>query len=218
MRKYGSGPAGVEPIGLGHTSVRLPERILENVGDHNSLSAVHGRTARSCLRSDAKSIDGLAVGLGKAGGRAMPRVLSILVEEQDRAKQAGKLRLHNAHQVLQYVLQRSIARDHLQNAALSVTQRLRPLAFGDVNRATHELHQIPGCAHNRMANGVDISNGAGRKKDSEFHFVIRLFTYGSIDCGLPYGSILRMDALQPFLPSRHTRFWVEAVYPIPFLG
>ena len=28
MRKYGSGPAGAEPIGLGHASVRLPERIL----------------------------------------------------------------------------------------------------------------------------------------------------------------------------------------------
>src|SRR5438445_5470244 len=175
MRKDGSGPAGAEPIGRGELSVRLPEGILENIRDDNSLSAVHGRAARSCLRSDAKSIDCLAVGLGKVRGCTVPRVLSIVVEEQDRAKQAGKLRLHDAHQVLQYFLQRSIARYHLQNVTLSVTQRLRTLAFGDVNRATHELHQIPGCAHNRMANGVDVSYGAGRKKDAEFHFVIGLF-------------------------------------------
>ena len=70
----------------------------------------------------------------------MPHVLPVLVEQQDRAKQAGKLRLHDAHQVLQYFLQRSIARDHLQNTALSVTQRLCPLAFGDVNQAAHEFH------------------------------------------------------------------------------
>ncbi len=45
MHKYGSGPAGAEPIELGHASVRLPERILENVGDDNRLSAVHGGAA-----------------------------------------------------------------------------------------------------------------------------------------------------------------------------
>src|SRR6266700_2328011 len=120
MRKYGSGPTRAEPIGLGHVPVRLPERILESVGDDN--------------------------------------------------------------------------------------------------RATDELQQIPGCAHNRMTNGVDVSDGAAWKKDAEFQFVIRFFTYGSIDCCLPYGSILGMDALQTFLPGRHTRFRVEAVYPIPFFG
>src|SRR2546427_8581 len=99
-----------------------------------------------------------------------------------------------------------------------VPLRLRPFAFGNVNRATDELHQIPRCAHNRMTNGVDVSDGAAWKKDAEFQFVIRFFTYGSIDCCLPYGSILGMDALQTFLPGRHTRFRVEAVYPIPFFG
>src|SRR5260370_14100690 len=88
--------------------------------------------ARSRLRSDAKAVDGLDVGLGKAGCGAVPHVLPVLVEEQDRAKQAGKLGFHNEHQVLQYSLQRSIAADHLQDTTLSVTQRLSPLALGDV--------------------------------------------------------------------------------------
>src|SRR5713101_7992088 len=95
---------------------------------------------------------------------------------------------------------------------------LRPLAFGDVDHATHELHQIPGCVQDRMADGVDVFDSAARKKDSDFHSVIRLFTYCSIDCRLPLGSILRMNALQPFFPSRRAFFWIEAIYAIPFLG
>src|SRR4029077_10011668 len=57
-----------------------------------------------------------------------------------------------------------------------------------------------------------------RKKNSNFHFVIRLFTDRSIDCPLPFGSILRMKPLQPFLPSWHTLFWIEAEYEVPFFG
>src|SRR5258707_13201640 len=142
MRKYGSGPASAEPIRLSHASVRLPERMLENVGDHNRLSAVHGRAARSRLRSDAKAVDGLGVGLGKTGCGAVPHVLPVLVKEQDRAKQPGKLGFHNAHQVLQYFLQRSIAGYHLQNTALSVTQRLCPHAFGYIDQSADDLRDF----------------------------------------------------------------------------
>src|SRR5260370_38465185 len=131
MRKYGSGPARAQPIGLGHASIRLPERILENVGDDNRLSAVDGRAARSRLRSDAKAVDGLGVGLGKAGGGAVPHMLPVLVEEQDRTEQAGKLGFHNPYQLLQNFLQQSITGYHFQNTALSVTHRLSPLSSGD---------------------------------------------------------------------------------------
>src|SRR6266478_3801759 len=40
----------------------------------------------------------------------------------------------------------------------------RLLTFGDICRATHELHQIPGCVQDRMANGVDVSHRTARKK------------------------------------------------------
>src|SRR5882762_1577345 len=69
-----------------------------------------------------------------------------------------------------------------------------------------------------MADGVEVFDRAVRKKDSEFHFVIGLFTDGSIDRPLPLGSILRMNAPQPFFPTRHALFWIEAIYAIPFLG
>src|ERR1700730_11734184 len=69
-----------------------------------------------------------------------------------------------------------------------------------------------------MADGVDVFDRAVRKEDSEFHFVIRLFIDCSINCPLPLGSILRMNAPQPFFPSRHARFCIEAIYAIPFLG
>src|SRR3989441_8898098 len=69
-----------------------------------------------------------------------------------------------------------------------------------------------------MADSVDVFDRAVRKKDSEFHFVIRLLTDCSIDCPLPLGSILRMNTPQPLFPSRHALFWIEAIYAIPFLG
>src|SRR6266436_7152798 len=94
----------------------------------------------------------------------------------------------------------------------------RLLTFGDICRATHELHQIPRCVQDRMADGVDVFHRAARKKDSEFHFVVRLFSYCSIERPLPLGSILRMNALQPLFPTRHAIFWIEAIYAIPFLG
>src|SRR5713226_3091193 len=69
-----------------------------------------------------------------------------------------------------------------------------------------------------MADGVDVFDRAVRKKDSDFLFVIPPFIYGSIDCPLPLGSILRMNALQPLFPSWNAVFWIKAIYAIPFLG
>src|SRR5580693_10483902 len=91
-------------------------------------------------------------------------------------------------------------------------------ALGDVHRATHELHQLPGCVQNRMGDGVNPLDSAVSQKDSEFQIVFRLFTDGSLDGLLPSGSILRMNSLQPFFPTRHALFWIEAIDPTPFLG
>src|ERR1700730_12565789 len=62
-----------------------------------------------------------------------------------------------------------------------------------------------------MADGVDIFDPAIRKKDSEFRFVIRLFSDCSIDCPLQLGSILRMSALQTLFKSRRALFWIESI-------
>src|SRR4029077_956440 len=69
-----------------------------------------------------------------------------------------------------------------------------------------------------MADGVDVFDRAAWKKDSEFHFVTRLFSDCSIDCPLPLGSILRMSALPTFFKSRRAIFWIEAINAVPFLG
>src|ERR1700682_599843 len=217
MRKYRSRPAGAEPIWLGHTSVWLPERILENVGDDNRFSAVHGRAAGSRLRSDAKAVDGLGVRLGKAGSGAVPHVLPVLIKEQDRAKQAGKLGFDNSHQLLQYFLQRSIVRYHLQNAAFSVTQRLRPLAFGDVNHGTHVFNEIAGRTENGMAHCVDLPDLATGMNDSVIELEPRLVTACSFDLFQPT-LIIRMDALKECFESRLSTVRVKTQYAVTFLG
>src|ERR1700694_1371834 len=155
---------------------------------------VYGRSSVSRLRSDAKAVDGLGVGLGKAGGGAMPRVLPVLVEEQDRAKQAGKLGFHNPHQLLQYFLQRSIAGYHLQNTALSITQRLCPLVLGDVDHGTDEFNEIAGWTENGMAYCVDVPDLAAGMNDSVIELELSLFTACSFDLFQPT-LIIRMDAL-----------------------
>ncbi len=102
---------------------------------------------------------------------------------------------------------------------LRLAQRLfRPLALSDIRRATDELHQVAGSVQNRMANGVDVFHRGARKKNSEFHVVVRLFAHCSVDCFLPLASVLRMNALQSLFESRYAILQVEAIYPIPFVG
>src|SRR5690349_6979107 len=129
MRKDGSGPAGAKAIRSCHVPVLFPEWIMENVGHNNSFSAVHGCTAGSRFRSDGKTVDGGAVGFGKAGCGAMSYVQPVILEEQDRTKHARKLGFDNQYEALQYRFEWSIVCDHLQNPALSVTECLRTLAF-----------------------------------------------------------------------------------------
>src|SRR5260370_5495383 len=69
-----------------------------------------------------------------------------------------------------------------------------------------------------MADGVDVFGCGVRKKDSEFHFVIRLSSDCSVDCPFPLGSILWMSALQKLFKSRRAIFWIEAMNSVPFLG
>src|SRR6267142_5949653 len=69
-----------------------------------------------------------------------------------------------------------------------------------------------------MADRVDVFDSAVRKNDSEFHFVIRLFTDCSIDRPLPLGTILWINALEPLFPNRHSLFRIKAIYAIPLLG
>ncbi len=68
-----------------------------------------------------------------------------------------------------------------------------------------------------MADGVNVFDRAVWKKDSEFHFVMRLCNNSLIDCPLPFGPILRMNALQTLSPSRRAVFRAETINAVPFL-
>ncbi len=104
---------------------------------------------------------------GKARGGTVPHVLPVLVKEQNRAKQASKLAFHNAHQVLQYSLEVRIARYHLQDMTLSVTQRLDTLVFTHVHQDTHEFASVAGRFQNRMTYPEHVSRRSIRKNDSK---------------------------------------------------
>src|SRR6202165_707261 len=179
---------------------------------------VYGRSSVSRLRSDAKAVDGLGVGLGKAGGGAMPRVLPVLVEEQDRAKQAGKCAFHNTHQLLQYFLQRSIAGYHLQNTALSITQRLCPLVLGDVDHGTDEFNEIAGWTENGMAYCVDVPDLAAGMNDSVIELEPRLFTAFSFQLFHGPDLIIRVNALKECFDSRQLSVRVKTQHAVAFLG
>ena len=76
----------------------------------------------------------------------MPCVLSVLVQKQDRAKQTGKLRLHNEHQIFQYFLQRGVARDHFQNSTLSVAEGLCALTIRYIRNGPDKSY-VPRLCH-----------------------------------------------------------------------
>src|SRR5258708_29172137 len=201
LHKYGSRPAGTEPIGLGHASVRLPERILENVGDHNGFSAVHGRAAGSRLRSDAKAVDGLGIGLGKAGAGAVPHVLPVLVKEQYRAQQAGQLVFHNPYQLLQYFPQRSIARYHLQDTTLSVAHRLGPLAFAHIHDRADDFSDFARLIHHRTIDTMKEFYRSVRQNDPQ----ISLRIHPSLLRGLHFRSLLDLWSILGVHPFEELR-------------
>src|SRR3984957_1807306 len=218
MRKYGSGPAGAQSVDIAYLSIRLPERIVENISNDNRLSAVHGGPTRSRLRSDGKAVDGLGVGLGKAWGGAVPHVLPVLMEEQDGAKQAGKLRFHNPHQLLQYFLHRGITRDHLQNTALSFTQRLCPLALGDIDHRTNKFNEISGRTEDWVAYRLDLPDLAAGMNDSVIKLESCLFSacvFELIHCP---GLIIGVNVLKKCFDSRQLVPRIKTQQAVAFLG
>src|ERR1700716_386026 len=148
----------------------------------------------------------------------MPHMLAVVVEEQDRAKQAGKLGFHNPYQLLQYFLQRSIARDHLQNAALSVTQRLCPLALGDVDHGTDEFDDIPRWTEKGMAHRVDVPDLAAGMHDSVIERELRFSTACSFELFHGLGLIIRVNALKECFEARQFLVRVKAQHAVALLG
>src|SRR5580693_1225472 len=69
-----------------------------------------------------------------------------------------------------------------------------------------------------MADGVDVFDRGAWEKNSEFHVVVRLLGHRSVDCLLPLGAVLGMNALKSLFQSRYAIFRIKAIYAIPFVG
>jgi hypothetical protein len=129
-------------------------------------------------------------------------MLPVLIEEQDRAKQASKLSFHYAYQVLQYLLQRSIARYHLQNTALSITQRLRPLALRDIRHGPHEFKVTRFIVCRGTTHNSNVLHRAIRHQQPMLKIKSFLIPYCLIEGFSDEGSVLRMSSLQYDFHSR----------------
>src|SRR5580692_6244062 len=144
-------------------------------------------------------------------------MLSVLVQEQNRAKQPGKLGFHNPHQLLQYFLERCIAHDHLQDTTLSGTQPLCPLLFGHVHQRTHEFNHIAGCAEDWVTYCVDISDLAAGMNDSAVQLELRPFAPCSLQRFHGPGLIIRMYALKDCFESWQPTLGVKTQHAVTFL-
>ena len=195
-----------------------PQRIRGDVGDDHGLCPVRGRATGTHRRADDDTIDCLSVGFWQARHCAVPETVGVGIKQKDRTQRTTGQFFDQQACALEDELARIAPGYHLEKPFLAGQQQLGLFSLGDVCCATHEFRQIPRCVQNRMADSVDIFDRAVREKDPKFCFVIRLFTDCLIDCPLPLGSVLRMDTLESFLPSRHALFWIEAIYAIPFLG
>src|SRR5258708_4459762 len=69
-----------------------------------------------------------------------------------------------------------------------------------------------------MANNMDPLHLSARKKNAELQIVIGFFHDCLFDCAFPSKAILRVDALETFLPNRRSLSWIEAVNPVPLIG
>jgi len=94
--------------------------------------------------------------------------------------------------------QRSIARDHLQDTTLSVTQRLGQPAFGHVHQDTHEFGGGAGCVENRMAHSMHVFRPTVWKKKSELSLEILSRGVRSLGAFNDLSSIFRMHTLYHF--------------------
>jgi hypothetical protein len=148
----------------------------------------------------------------------MPHMLPVLVEEQDRAQQAGKLGFDNPYQMIEYFFKRSIASDLLQNTTLSITQRLCSFAFRDVYHGTDELNKIAGWSEDGMAYCVDVTDFAAGMKDSVIELELGLFTACSFEVFQGTGSIIRMNALKESLDTREATVRVKTQHAVALFG
>ena len=111
-----------------------------------------------------------------------------------------------------------VAGDHLQNPALSVTERLCPLALGDVDHGADEFSKIAGGTEDGMAYCVDVSDLAAGMDDAVIELEPCLFS--GCFCELCYGpgSIILVKPLKEYFDWWQTLVRVKTQDAVAFLG
>jgi len=67
---------------------------------------------------------------------------AFCVEQQNGAEYSGQLRLDEAHEAIQHILEPRVRRDHFQNLRLPVAQDVRLSARGDVPGDAHQTDDL----------------------------------------------------------------------------
>ena len=101
----------------GKFAIIIPERIAPDIGDNDGLPPMGGRAAGAGLGADAHAVDSLYEGVREARRGAVPQLDPVILEQQDGAEYPRQLRLDEAHEMLEHLLQRCAHRDHLEDFA-----------------------------------------------------------------------------------------------------
>src|ERR1700686_1150568 len=111
-----------------------------------------------------------------------------------------------------------VACDHLQNPALSVTQRLCPLALSDVDHGAHEFSKIAGGTEDGMAYCMDVSDLAAGMDDAVIELEPSLFAGCLFELCYGPGSVIRVKPLKEYFDWRQTLVRVKTQDAVAFLG
>ena len=142
-RQHGLRPAGAQPGAGRQAFVQFPVRMPLDVFDDDPLAGVHRRAARAGARPDGDPIDRLVVEGRQAGGRAMPQVHPIGVQQQDAAQGGRHQLLDVAHDGVQHGRQVFSACQHFQNVAAELLELLGVFAPVDVGEGADHAQGFP---------------------------------------------------------------------------
>jgi hypothetical protein len=134
-------PPGPQAVAQRNFAVIDPQRIACDVFDDHRFASIHGGAARPGAFADRFAVDRPTKFDRQAGRGKVVHVRAIGIEQQNRAQHARRLRLDDAQQRIERLLERSALGHELVYLRLTGHQRFVALLVGDVDvRAQHLRH------------------------------------------------------------------------------
>ncbi len=212
------GPARSKSVLVGYVSVIVPQRVDENVGYDHGVATKHRRPARARVRSHAESVDLSVVRLGQARRGARLKVRLVGIENQDRRHHAVALAFDAADQGRQRVRELAARRDHLERAINAGVETLAHAFVGHVAAGADEPGEFAVRTEARLAQGLELSNGAVRSQDAlgvtERCFRLDGLRHGRLDAL----AIFRNHAREKIFEVDLERLRFESVNAIELVG